>query len=801
MANKSFSTKGLGRQLEEKANKLQDDLGDLRKQHTDLQEHFEDKAREIAGLEEVIQNTKQDAEVREQKLRDDNELLQHEHQIAIRKRNTYQSQIEALTKDLQSRSEEKDLLLSRHDALATESQGLQKDVTKAQAKIQQLQQSLEEEKQHALENDRTLRNQARREMDQLTEKIDGLRRELADTQSRCTTNEDCWESQRRDLQSQKEKADQRADGLKRTVDKLQESEGTLSGREMKLQEALESEKTRHTDEEAVLSRQIHELKEDVDNKRRSVDELRSELSKVNEDLRVCGRDQAASEERIQALEDEIEILQSSLDDEEHARYDVAAVKQEADDLQRQLLVTKQELARTEVAYADARAEIETLQRDFKVDEVTRKQMQRVEDKKQTLEDELGRANTELDDFKASAQSTKDELASSQSKVQQLELHTRELKRLVDQAKPSHQGHDMSIIQHDLSAAQGKEIEYLRREASQKDVIRDLKQKIASLERQLHEAELSKLIVDSPKSSLGGSARKTEVIEIRQQLAEAHQQIKDVRARLKISEREAQGKITVLNKEYMAKLETYEQQRDELEQEISACRLQQEDQIARNTGAEKTICRLRKRIHSLEKQLHSDRLNRNDDRTMAEERKDLHELLKDAKLEAEDLQVQIADREERIQSASLREKDLRTQLRRVREERTLQAQKAGALSTELGNLQHRYEQSVDNLARQQQVWEAERKAIISRVRFPNMSVSSVHAVNSESTELEQLEKEIQEKERRHQGELRGLAKQIQWLRARCKREEGFRAGLAYEKKFLLLQIDMYNAWYDFTLSSS
>ena len=49
------------------------------------------------------------------------------------------------------------------------------------------------------------------------------------------------------------------------------------------------------------------------------------------------------------------------------------------------------------------------------------------------------------------------------------------------------------------------------------------------------------------------------------------------------------------------------------------------------------------------------------------------------------------------------------------------------------------------------------------------------------------------QKQHEGELRGLAKQIQYLRAKCTREETFRADLVYTKKWFLMQVEMYNKW--------
>ena len=39
----------------------------------------------------------------------------------------------------------------------------------------------------------------------------------------------------------------------------------------------------------------------------------------------------------------------------------------------------------------------------------------------------------------------------------------------------------------------------------------------------------------------------------------------------------------------------------------------------------------------------------------------------------------------------------------------------------------------------------------------------------------------------------LAKQISFLRARCEREEGFRKGLVWTKRWFLMQVEMYNRW--------
>lgn len=67
------------------------------------------------------------------------------------------------------------------------------------------------------------------------------------------------------------------------------------------------------------------------------------------------------------------------------------------------------------------------------------------------------------------------------------------------------------------------------------------------------------------------------------------------------------------------------------------------------------------------------------------------------------------------------------------------------------------------------------------------------MNDESA-IQALRLDVEERERRHVKELRGLSMQVEWLRARCKREEGLRAAAAYVKRYMGLQIDLYQAWY-------
>lgn len=882
-----MNTKGWSRQVEEKAKKLQDDLVTLRQTHSTLEERLDDKSRELKKAQDTINDNAQDAEVKEQRLQDQMELLRHQNEVLLNKCKPLEAQVQQAQKELQSKSEEKDLLHTRHDALTAESQTLQRDLAKALRQLEELELELEKEKQHALENDRQLRAEANEKIDELSDELDRMQSELDDKETQHAAHQDHWESQRRTLESQREKLEEQAAGLQRTADKLQESEGTLSDRDMKLREALESEKQRFRSEEAVLSRQIQELNTENAEKRRLVEEVRSELSETKDQLRTSLRDRADLEEKVELLEEE---LQNGLDDEaDRADKEIKAAKNEADSLRQQLQVAQDEILQVQRAHVDtdARNNIEQQLSTQVLDLESR--LARIQKEKQILQDKLAAVNIELRSLhgaSAETEAERDELKSQlrqmqdqvdetfrldqekldlrkaklrlendvarlreerkalierreaaergleeeiensgseigilkeeitelqrklatvsgsrdressalKQKIQRLEKHAAQLETQIAEGRNDNDDTiELSDVVKDLASARSKESEYLQREANYKGTIRDLKQEVARLERQVHEIQISRLASNSPQSSLGGSVRKDEILDVRRQLAEAHQQMKDLRSKAKDKERELQHKVLELREEARSERDSYEQERDHLEQELSNCRLQHAEQTKKATAADNAAARLRTRIHGLEKDIQAHRLTTAGDLTMADERKDLHEMLKDAKLTEETLQLEVSSRETLLAASTAREKELVTHIARMREERTLQLNRSGALTKELEHLQSRYERAVDDFARQQKSWEEERKRITSGVRFANMSVSSLHGGDA-AEELKSQEVAMKEQDKRHLAELKGLSKQILWLRARWTRERTFREGLAHSKRYLLAEIEMHNASY-------
>ncbi|KAL8844401.1 MAG: hypothetical protein Q9176_001311 [Flavoplaca citrina] len=876
MSDKSFGTKGLNRQLEEKAQKLQTELDNL-------QEH--------SAKSEYESNE------RGSQLRDENENLNQRLDAISKRCTSLNTQLHEATRSLQRKSEEKDLLHSRHDALTTESQSLQRDLTRSQAKMKDLEASVKAEKSHALDNERQLREEADSEVRQLADEVNGLRRELEDRECQQGAEKDLWESQRRGLESERDRANEQAMGLQRTINKLQETEGTLSGREQKLQEALESEKQRHESQEASLKRDLEDLDASMKAKRKQLAETKAELSSANEDLRVSKRNEATLGETVQALEDEVNVLQESLEDEVAKwKEDSEVARQDAESLKRQLQAARRELSQGENKLVDVQTMLETYQGDLQAGKGSQdllssrllkmeSDLQQVRAERQSLQDKLATHNLEMHDIRSLLRDTeaeRDEVkaqlkqagteadkvsmrdeeksdlkrtklrlesevsrlredrealldkneavereleeeiqragteegrlngeiaelkrragTASDGKERELSIARQRIQRLEGQLleledRATHSQHnaraetDLSILQKDLSAARKRETDLLQRETVQREAVRELKTKMTRLERQVHEAEVAKLALDTPKSSVGGSGQKTEVAELRSQISDARQQLKDLRSKSRDTEKELRRKLGEAEREAQLHLVASEQEHEQLEMEISSLRHDQEVEQSKLTTAEKTISRLSSRTQKLESSLREARSNTVGDRTMADERKDLHEMLKDAKLEAEDLQLQISTGECNLKAAATREQELKTHLQRIRSERTHQQKKSSALVTELDQLQSRYERAVESLSRQQKQWEAERKAMNSRVRFPNTSISE----NKDDGEaIKGLQLVVAEKEKRHASEIHGMATQIQWMRWNLEREADFRHCLKFEKSYLTTQIKMYEA---------
>lgn len=825
-----------------------------------------------------------------------------EREVFTREKDALVKKLAALQNDLRQISEEKRLLQARHDALTSESADLQKDLEKSRKTIEDLEDKLDHEKTLALSNEREVRDQYKAEIDRLSDEIEDLKAENRENERLYDEDIDKWESERHTLESQIQIAAEKATGLQRTIDSLQAAEGTLSSKEAKLQQALQSEKNRHQDQENLLKSQIDELNEDVHARREAIEDARAELAVAREDVRLSQREQKILIEKVEGLEDEVEILQTSLDDEgDQANHDIAAAKLECENLRKQLHSLKQDLSNAESAAADARAEIEAVRRDVQAGESSKEQLSsrlrevelqlvKTRQEKQDLKDQLASLNLEaqaLRTSKADAEAERDDIKSQFHSMKQQEDDTfrldqerielrasrlkldGEIRRLKDENKiavsekealerelqmeieratteenrlnaevhdlqrilrgssekrelatakkailqletrvhdleteiaandnPVDSGHELSMIRGELSTLRQKETEYLQREAAQRDTLRGLRRQITDLERKAHDADISRF-VSSPQSA-SSSARKSEVAEVRAQLATTHQTLKDVRTQLKEHEKQAARNINTLNIELQAQQAAWETEKDQLERSLDEAHFAREELATKNAASESTISRLRSKIDRLEKALQEERQNKNENQTIVYERREMHEMLRETQMQVESLEIVVEENEKNIAVITAVETELRAQLQRVREERSTQRSKANSVLEQLQKLERRYSKAKENWQAELKAWEerkiaweVERKTLTSGVRFVNTSFSTVQ---DESEALQTLKRHIDEKEKIHMKEMRGMGMQMEWLRKKWAREEHFRASAAYAKKYMQLQINLFEAWY-------
>lgn len=797
MANKSFTTKGLSRQLEEKMAKLEDDLEDVQERFDKSQKELDDKAQAERKLQDKIRDLEKEGVSDARNLQQELEVAQQQRETFERKFNNMSRQAESLEKELQTLADDKNLLQSRHDALTTESAQLQQDVAQAQNSVRTLEEALEDERQRAAQQDSILRTQHQQDLDLLNDQIDELHRQVNSKENEHAADFEEWESKRKSLESSSAKAEERASGLQRTVDKLHDAQGTLSGKEMKLQEALESEKQRHLEEEKILSKQLQELNEDLATKRIAAENSRTEVNNAKEELRISIREQAVLREKVAELEEEIEVLQADMDQEHqlleqlqkqsHDSVDtqVAKLKKERQALQENLANVQIDLSnvRRELSIAETDREeleaklqkpskspndtfnVDTEKRDLKrVKQKLEKELERLKierdnlaDSNQALEEEINaemerasaeelRLNQELDQLRLTKQSNVDsrdrELTVATNKVGRLETRVKDLEDMLDnqsRALPS-PDNDVSGLKHDLADARKSEAAASKRETELKSSNRDLRMQLNDLERELHDARLAQLkspSVSPPPSNSKELARlRQEVIDARAELKEARNQIKELERTSRRTSSQDEDEHT---SNLQARLKFTSAEAKELNEKV--------------TEQENFIADLQAEIEDLQSK-------RQETRNISQNLKSRDRQIKELETQIVRLQStthapqaqDLTDLSIRLSSRDIELKETKRQLLRIRNERRVANEKADAVESELEVLQGRYEGMLEKLS------------------------SGRHSKD-----------EVREKE------IKGLMKEITFLKARYKRAERLRKDAAWAKEWVRREEEVRVKW--------
>lgn len=574
MSNKSVVTKGLSRQLDERVDRLQNELEQAQQKYNFLEQQTADKDKFT------------------------NELKTKAKQL-LQQRDSWDAERQALTtkleqaeSDLGSRTDEKNLLQLRHDALGDESASLQKDVARLQKQIEELEGTLDQEKAHALQIEQNVRNQLKADIDRLNDEISDLQAEIREKENLYDNDSEKWENEKHNIESERDRAEERAAGLQRTIDKLREAEGSLTNKEARLQEALNSEAERHKSEQAVLSRQIDDLRQDLEARQSMLSDLRAEVSAVRDELRQSQLDYQAQVEKVEGLEDEVEVLQATLDEEtEQASQNLAQAKLECDDLRQQLRDLQQDAnearATNSSSQQNYRQSSESLSRLQAQLSEAQAQLGRAGREKQSLQDQLADMNDELHSLRAS-------LAEARAEREEAE---EELRRFRQQDGDTYRIDQERIDLRTAKVKLDSEVRRLRDEnralESQRDVVE------RNLEEEIERAAAEEERLSQEILSLQGRMRQSSGNES-QELANARRTIRDLER--KIDDYEVQLAAQSIYPGATAGAEG-NSELSLMRRDLSSARKKELELMQREAGHKDAVRGLKRQITDLERKLH------------------------------------------------------------------------------------------------------------------------------------------------------------------------------------------------------
>ncbi|KAM0195580.1 hypothetical protein ACHAPQ_001875 [Fusarium lateritium] len=434
MANKSVVTKGLSRQIEEKVARLQQELDQAGEDYATLEKEHSQTTQENNSLQSTVK-----------------ELKKNQDRFD-RERNALSTRIEQLEVDLNSRIDEKNMLQSRHEALTSESKSMQKEIEKLEREVQDLEDGLAEEREHALEIEKDIRGQYKVEMDRLNDEISDLQAEIREKDNLYDNDSEKWEMEKQTLESERHRAEEKAAGLQRTIDRLREAEGTLSDKESKLQEAIQSEVERHRSEEGILTRQIEDLQDALETRQTLLTNLRNELSTVRDELRQTQIEHQTQARKVTALEDEVDVLQTTLDEEQNAgRYEAEAAKRECEDLREQLKSLRQRTNSSQAASTqvlnkeidDLREQLREARKRADLNEGASLEVEDLKEQLTALRQRAGSSDTasqEIDDLKEQLRAVRQRASASETaniEINNLKEQLRVLRQKAGSSETAH----------------------------------------------------------------------------------------------------------------------------------------------------------------------------------------------------------------------------------------------------------------------------------------------------------------------------------------------------------------------------
>lgn len=740
----------------DKAQQLRDEISDLEMDIRQKEQACDEKDDQIDALEEKLRSVQADQEqvtaMGEDIAEMEAELEEKDQEIAELKsklqtagdRDKSTRKLRFDLGELETQIRDRDAAIDERDEAMKRLRKQSEDTSDAQSKtIRQLQSELKD-------NDR-----------QLQQKID----EAQALQERLDTARGSWdaEAQQTDarLQERNVMVQQKENELRQALQSLEERANDIVDLKERVQK-VHREAARTSDEhEQVVGQHAAQMSElqaklrstnaefdrEVDNKTAQIQAKDEEISRLTSQL----RNDKPEDMESRRLEERLRELEAQLQD---------SVRQRKED-EHQLHTLQDRLAR---AGSPSKKDSLIEQQSAKIT-----QLEQLCDGKEC---ELEELENELTDAEAAVEAHKTEVARLQAQLRDADN---------DRSLAGHQGDEIRQMARlvksleDAKDAANDEVVVLEAAADEAQAeMRELRGKISSLE-----SELSSL---RAASSAATPARDRS--ELRQRMQEAEAQADNFKRQVvtlqdELSRASARGKNTTPMRE-----------REQLRAQLQ--------------DANDEISRLEHNLRTLQTE------DRRDTGRSSSESNELHSLLRDAKIEVENLSLQLKEQDKRVTSLLRKDGELRIQLGQANidledraaalSDRDLRIEKLSTRETDLRAQVQQLKDSRNRVRELEDELEDRREGSTNHDRVEQRLRAKL---NEARAGLEDAHRQIEigaaartavASGKTHEKEMRGLVKQIQFLRAKCGREERFRRDLVFSKDWFLVQIAMYNEWY-------
>lgn len=585
---------------------------------------------------------------------------------------------------------------------------------------------------------------------------------------------------------------------------IREREGIIQGKDEELDalhervQALESEQAGDDDRQTVEEQQeeLEALRDEVEAATLARNE---EIAKLREDLRASERARVEELNSVKKSK-ELEI--------EKSRNELGKFRQEHDD---------------EIAALEDRLRIAESGGNNRVQLLQQALDDAREDTKRVRRDKDGEIH-ELHSKLQSAQTIKEEM---EQYKRQSSSHQEELNRR----------------KKDEATSEGERRSLLNDNQRQTQEIQSLKQRVNDLERDLQDAENVRRRLQQKEHELSPLRRTAEERRVAlQELSSLQEVIREQtgelkRLRVTADERsKLQAEVEQLRSKLRrceSELELLQKVADEPDSQLEIVQKVVNDRNTEVDGLRDKIEKLKRLVEEVQKTANNRLQSMNDLKKEIDKNKTLHEeeiqvldmALEDMQEEKDQLQKQVKSMAGRAKeqdagrgvSQSLQKQisELRVENLTLESESQKAADRLSAMEADKSFFSSKVQQLTDQLDKARLVARSKQVSGQGLQELQDMVKNSELEAENLRVELAKKEQQVAEEikvrrtnrreeseardkmadaEKRHAGELRGLAKQIQYLKAKCVREEGLREALAYSKQYFLMQIELYNEWY-------